>query len=189
MKKLLALFCVASMVLSLSACGGVDNTETSEHTTTAISGTDEAQSVEMETQEYRHHIELSDVYDAILAEQPTDLEPLVMFAEDGYSDLVQSLYPDMARFDYNQMVLYAPPVTGFPCEIMMVEAKYEEDADHAEDVFLERIENGAADDTYPENAEGWMLRAEVQRDGFYVAMIVLPEGYEIPNNVFYLVGE
>ena len=40
--------------------------------------------------------------------------------------------------------------------------------------------------TYPESAAGWQLYAQVQSSGNFVCMIVLPEGYTIPENVFEL---
>ena len=190
-EKVLAILASSILMISLTACGGdkddSDTSGVSDDTSKLVPVESQTIEVQPETMEARRHIELSDVYDAILAAQPEGVEPLEMTPEDGYSELVERLYPDMARFDYNQMILYAPPESGYPCEIMLVEAKYEIDADHAEDVFLDRIDKGAADGAHPENAEGWIMRAEVQRDGFYVAMIVLPEGYEIPDNVFYLI--
>ncbi|MBR5489939.1 MAG: hypothetical protein IKV79_01575, partial [Oscillospiraceae bacterium] len=56
--------------------------------------------------------------------------------------------------------------------------------DAVADIFQARIDLGSDNDTYPESAEGWMKYAQVQKSGNFVCMIVLPEGYTIPENVF-----
>ncbi len=52
------------------------------------------------------------------------------------------------------------------------------------DIFQARIDMGADDVNYPENAAGWQLYAQVQKSGNFVCTIVLPEAYVIPGNVF-----
>ena len=52
------------------------------------------------------------------------------------------------------------------------------------DIFQARIDMGADNTNYPESAAGWQLYAQVQKSGNFVCMIVLPEGYVIPENVF-----
>ncbi|MGN0687170.1 MAG: DUF4358 domain-containing protein [Oscillospiraceae bacterium] len=188
-KSIISLAVIAAMMFSLTACGKSGDESSASSANVGQTYEMTTQEAWHETEENRRHIDLEAVYNAIIAEQPSGAEPLVMFPESKDSEIVKSMYPDLERFDYNQMVLYVPPVVGYPCEIMLAEAKYRIDADHAEEVFQERIERAASDTDYPENSEGWVTRAEVQRDGFYVAMIVLPEGYTIPRNVFDLVGE
>ena len=58
-------------------------------------------------------------------------------------------------------------------------------ANEVKEIFNKRIEdckNSVACD--PEINELWATNAEVQVSGNFVAMIALPEGYIIPNNVF-----
>ena len=52
------------------------------------------------------------------------------------------------------------------------------------DLFQARIDMGASITNYPESAAGWQKFAQVQKSGNFVCMIVLPEGYVIPENVF-----
>ena len=52
------------------------------------------------------------------------------------------------------------------------------------EIFKARIDLGADVTNYPESAEGWKLYAQVQQSGNFVCMIVLPEAYVIPKNVF-----
>ena len=65
-----------------------------------------------------------------------------------------------------------------------MEVTNKSDVDAVKEIFQARIDRGALDTTYPENAEPWATRAQVQVEGRYVCMIVLPEGYIIPENVF-----
>lgn len=185
--RIFAIAAACAMALSLTACSrGDDSSNTEQQRTVEAQMTAEAEPAADETQEYRRPIDLNAVYDAIMAEQPAELEPLVLLPETN-TELIYSVYPNLENVDTNQMVYYCPAVMGYPCEIMMIETKTQREADYAYDVFLDRIDNGAADTAHPENADGWTNRAEVHQDGVYVAMIVLPDGYEIPSNVFYLV--
>ena len=52
------------------------------------------------------------------------------------------------------------------------------------DIFQKRIDMGADNTNYPESAAGWAKYAKVHKSGNFVCMIVLPEGYVIPENVF-----
>lgn len=52
------------------------------------------------------------------------------------------------------------------------------------DIFQAHIDLGADNTAYPESAAGWQLYAQVQSSGNFVCMIVLSEGYVIPENVF-----
>ena len=62
--------------------------------------------------------------------------------------------------------------------------KNDADVQAVADIFQVRIDMGADNTTYSESAAGWQLYAQVQRSGNFVCMIVLPEGYVIPENVF-----
>ena len=100
--------------------------------------------------------------------------------------VVESIYPGLSEIELDQQALYFPPIFGFANEIMLVEVTNKNDVDAVKDIFQARIDRGASDTTYPENAEPWAKRAQVQVDGRYICMIVLPEGYVIPENVFAL---
>ena len=128
---------------------------------------------------------LEDIYQHILDAQSEDSEALIMFPETDPS-LVESIYPGLSEIELTQQALYFPPISGFACEIMLVEVANKADIDAVKDIFQARIDRAAADTTYPENAEPWAKRAQIQTDGRYLCMIVLPEGYVIPENVFAL---
>ena len=184
-KRILTLFTLAAAMM-LSACGGDD---ISSDVSGVSALTAEADNSIDETQEYRRPIDLEELYGLIIDYQPEGTEELVMLPEERDSDFVNAQYGGLTLDEYNQFVVYAPPVAGYPCEIVMVEAKYDIGADRAEEVFLDRIDKAANDTDYPDNAVGWANNAEVHREGFYVALIVLPDGYELPYSVFDLISE
>lgn len=128
---------------------------------------------------------LSTFYQAVIDMQPADAEELILF-EESNPDLISSFYPGLENIELNQQAFYMPPIATHPCEIVMVEVKNGVDAGAAAEIFQARIDDGAADTTYPENAAGWQQFAQVQQSGNFVAMIVLPEAYIIPENIFEL---
>ncbi len=183
--KLLSALLAMSMMLSLTACGGNNNDSSDNGSVNDnVSQTEPADSSQPDSgaaEEYEGNwYDVNELYQAILAEQPEELEPLNMFDESENKDLIMNYYPNFYNCDYEQMLYYAPATAGYPSEIMIVQTKTEREADYIEAEFVDRIEIGAADVSDPENAESWVLRAEVQRDGNFVVMIVLPEEYEIP---------
>ena len=50
----------------------------------------------------------------------------------------------------------------------------------------DRIDSGANDTGYPENAVLWQNNAQIQVQGNCLCLIALPDGYTIPENVFAL---
>lgn len=128
---------------------------------------------------------LSGIFEAILAAQPAG-EDAPIFFEESDPNLIESFYPGLLEIDLSQKAFYMPPIATHPCEIVLAEAKSEEDARKVEEIFKARIELGADNTTYPDSAEGWAKNAQVQRSGCFVCMIVLPEPYTIPENVFAL---
>ena len=128
---------------------------------------------------------LEDVYQSIMDAQSENSEALVMFPEADPA-VVESIYPGLSEIELTQQALYFPPIFGFASEIMLVEVTNKADVDAVKEIFQTRINRGASDTTYPENAEPWATRAQVQVEGRYVCMIVLPEGNTIPENVFAL---
>lgn len=159
MKRFTALLFVALMVVSLCGCSG-------ETTEAPAPGTS-----------------LSTFYQAVIDAQPENMEELILF-EEFDADLIANFYPGLDRIALNQQACYMPPIATHPCEIVLVEVKNSEDVQAVADIFQARIDMGADNTNYPESALGWQLYAQVQKSGNFVCMIVLPEGYVIPENVF-----
>lgn len=159
MKKLTVLLLVSLMIMALCGCEGK-----------ADEGPEPG-------------IALSTFYEAILAVQPEDAEELILF-EESNPELIASFYPGLESIELSQQAFYMPPIATHPCEIVLVEVKNSADVQAVMDIFQVRIDKGADNPAYPETAEGWQLHAQVQQSGNYVCMIVLPEGYIIPENVF-----
>ena len=128
---------------------------------------------------------LNTFYDAVLAAQPEDAEALILFEESDPA-LISSFYPGLEEIELSQQAFYMPPVVTHPCEIVFAEVKEEKNVKAVADIFQVRIDLGADNTTYPESAAGWQRYAQVQQSGNFVCMIVLPEGYTIPENVFAL---
>lgn len=127
--------------------------------------------------------ELAVFYQAILDAQPADAEEVILF-EEYNPDLIASFYPGLENIALNQQAFYMPPIATHPCEIVLVEVTNSEDVQAVADIFQARIDLGSDNTNYPESAAGWKLYAQVQSSGNFVCMIVLPEGYVIPENVF-----
>ena len=122
-------------------------------------------------------------YEAVLAAQPEGAEDLIFF-EESNPDLINSFYPGLESIELNQQAFYMPPIATHPCEIVLVEVKDAANVQAVVDIFQSRIDLGADNTTYPESAAGWQSYAQTQHSGNFVCMIVLPEGYVIPENVF-----
>ena len=158
MKKFLLVLLTLTMIVSLVGCGGKEK------------GPEPGTPV-------------SSFYDAILAAQPEGAGDLIFF-EESNPDLINSFYPGLDGIELNQQVFYMPPIVTHPCEIVLVEVKDAANVQAVVDIFQARIDLGADNTTYPESAAGWQSYAQVQHSGNFVCMIVLPEGYTIPENVF-----
>ena len=126
---------------------------------------------------------LDTFYQAVLDAQPADAEPLILFEESNPA-LIGSFYPGLDAIELNQQAYYMPPIATHPCEIVLVEVKNDADVQKVADIFQARIDMGADNTTYPESAAGWALYAQVHKSGNFICMIVLPEGYIVPENVF-----
>ena len=159
MKKTLSMLLVFLMFLSLFGCGNEKNDAPAPGTA------------------------LNTFYQAIMDVQPEDAEELILF-EEFNPDLIASFYPGLDRVELSQQVYYMPPIATHPCEIVLVEVKNDADVQTVAEIFQARIDMGADNTNYPESAAGWKLYAQVQKSGNFVCMIVLPEGYVIPENVF-----
>ena len=165
MKKLFAVLLASLLVLSLTACGGKSDDS---------AGSDSAPA----------DLNLEDVYQSLLDQQPKDADELVMLPESS-PDILDGFSPGLSDLELKQQVFYAAPVTGFATEVMLVEVADSKDLDTVKEIFTQRIAD-ASDESgcYPETAEIWASRAVVQTSGNYAAMIVLPDGSIIPDNVF-----
>lgn len=162
MKRMAADLLVALLVLGLTACAGKRD---------GSGGVSE-------------DLALNDVYQSLLDQQPQDAEELVMLPESS-PDIIDSFYPGLNDIELKQQVYYLAPVTGFATEVMLVEAANADDMDAVKEIFVQRITIGSDESgCYPETAAVWSSRAVVQTSGNYAAMIVLPEGYTIPDNIF-----
>ena len=126
---------------------------------------------------------LNSFYDAVLAAQPEDAEAVILFEESNPA-LINSFYPGLEDIELNQQAFYMPPIATHPCEIVLVEVKDSANVKAVAEIFQARIDMGADNTDYPESAAGWQLYAQVHQSGNFVCMIVLPEGYVIPENVF-----
>lgn len=128
-------------------------------------------------------LDLEAIYQSILDAQGDAAEEIAMLPESS-PEIIESFYAGIGDIELNQEVLYMHPVTGAPTEVMLVEVANADDVQAVVDIFNARIEMGANDEFYPDNAAGWQNNAQVQTDGNFVAMIVLPDEFTIPENVF-----
>lgn len=193
MKKLFSLLLAAILLLTLAACAPVDK-DNADDIQPPVSNDPQPEPTPDPEPEPEPEPEpavptdlvLEDVYQAILNAQEGQ-DPLVMFPE-GNPDLIESFYPGLSQIELVQQAIYFPPVLGFVSEVLLVEVANHADVQSVVEIFEARIEHGASDTTYPDVAAYWTTCAQVQSAGNYVAMIALPNGYTIPENVFELVG-
>ncbi len=128
-------------------------------------------------------IDLEKVYNSIIDAQPKDAEELILFQETS-EDYLEELYTGLKDIELEEKVIYVHPI-GIACEIALVQVKNSNDVKSVEEIFSNRIEKGIESIMCDSEAQDiWRRRAEVQTKGKYVCMIVLPDGYEIPENVF-----
>ena len=167
MKRLFSLLTLCALMLALTACGAPAAPSGS-----AASGAASDSEISFDA-----------VYQGILDAQE-NADELVFFPEES-ADAIESLYPGLSALNPVRLQLYLPPVTGFACEILLVEVA-EGDVDAARAILQDRIDSGASDTGYPENAVLWQSNAQVQVQGSCLCMIALPDGYTIPENVFAL---
>ena len=167
MKRLLSVLTLCALMLALTACGNGNG---------ASSGGASSAGGE---------VSFDAVYQGILdAQKDSGQEEPIFFPEEG-ADAIESLYPGLSALNPSRVQLYLPPVTGYACEILLVEVA-EGDVDAAKAILQDRIDSGAGDTGYPENAVLWQNNAQVQVQGNCLCLIALPDGYTIPENVFAL---
>lgn len=128
-------------------------------------------------------IALEKVYKSIIEMQPEDAEELILFQETS-EDYLEELYTGLKDIELEEKMIYVHPI-GIACEIALVEVKNSDDVKSVEEIFSKRIEKGIESIMCDADSQDvWRRRAEVQTKGKDVCMIVLPDGYEIPENVF-----
>ena len=164
MKKLICLLLAAVMVLALAACGGND---------TPVGDVSSDPQQDPQTQSVDLKQTAADAVAALGDEYP-------MFPVEDTAEL-ESLYPGLTAVETKQLVAYQPPVSGFGCELAMVEVANAADAETVRGIFQARVDGFANDTAYPENAPpAWKNNAAVTVNGSYVVLGVLPEDTDLP---------
>ena len=191
MKKTIFILLAFLLLLSMGACGNTNLSETlpivesesSQQTTSTESNrvTEQDKTTESEIPAVEP-LELEEVYQNILTSINAG-DDFILFPESN-PNIMDELYEGLSGVELNQSVFYIHPITGFACEIMLVEVANETDLQTVIDIFEGRIALGTNETFYAETAALWKTNAQVQTFGNYVCMIALPEGYEIPENVF-----
>ena len=164
MKKWICMLLAAMTVLSLAACGGNQNPQQEN-------GTQQG-----DTQQNEQTVDLKQAAEDAIATLGDEL-PLVPVED---ADELEGLYPGLAAVETKQIVAYQPPVSGFGCELVMVEVANAADAETVRDILQQRVDSIANDTAYPENAPAWKNNSAVTVNGKYVVMGVLPEGMTLP---------
>ena len=183
MKKVIFVLALSVMLSMLTACGsgGVNGQTTSSGEITQPPQSSQSQQTDVSEEE---KIVLEDVYNSIIAAQEENVqEPLIFFPETDI-EMLNGLYYGISDIELTQVVDYQPPVVGAASEIMLVQVADSSDVRKVVDILQNRIDSEAGDTLYTDRGEQWAKRAEIQVSGNYVCMIVLPEGYTIPENVF-----
>lgn len=176
-KAILALALAGALSVScLAACG-----KQGESTTTSAT---EAVTTEATVAKV---YDLADVFKGILDKQGADKSEELeqRLRETDNMDKIGGLYVGIGDIDLAQVKLYAPPISGNACEVILVEAKNDADVKAVQDVLQARIDsaiNGGACDE--EMGAVWKNNSKIYTSGNYVAMVVLPNGYTIPENIF-----
>lgn len=191
MKKTIFILLAFLLLLSMVACGNTNPSETlpiveSESSQQTISTesdrvTEQDKTTEIESPAVEP-LEMEEVYQNILTSINAG-DDFIMFPESN-PNIIEELYEGLSGIELNQSVFYIHPITGFACEIMLVEVANEDDLQAVIDIFEGRIALGTNETFYAETAALWKTNAQVQNFGNYVCMIALPNGYEIPENVF-----
>ena len=155
MKKLCCIVLTALLVLSLAACGKATPQEDSKS------------------------VDLKQAAEDAIASLGDEV---VLFPVEDTAE-IESLYPGLTAVETKQLVAYQPPVSGYGCELVMVEVANSADTETVRSILQQRVDNAANDSTYPENAPAWKNNAAVTVNGNYVVMGVLPEGMALPDAV------
>ena len=171
-KRILALLLSLVMVFALAACGGSSAPASgAEASAEASAGSEE-------------ELDLQAIYEAFIDLQAdSEQGELLLFPEED-DEMIGEYYVGLSDFELKQRVIAFAPVTGGPLEIALVEAANPDDVEGIKKCFEDRIARGGGCGVESEYA--WEHRSGVQVKGNYVAMIVLPDGFIIPDDVFAL---
>lgn len=147
MKKVLSFFLVLALALGMTACG-------------SGGGKDAAETPDLQA-----------YYDDLMTSLG-DNAPMMMEVTD---DLVESMYPGLSSYTFNQKVLQTAAISAVAFEMALVEVADEADVEAVKGIFQSRIdsqvEGGAM---YPATIEAWQ-NAEVIVNGNVVALIAAGE--------------
>ena len=167
-KRILALLLSLVMVFALAACGG--------------SSAPASQGAASE--EAAEELDLQAIYEAFIDLQADSEQGELMLFPEEDDEMIGEYYVGLSDFELKQRVIAFAPVTGGPLEIALVEAANPDDVEGIKKCFEDRIARGGGCGVESEYA--WEHRSGVQVKGNYVDMIVLPDGFIIPDDVFAL---
>ena len=167
-KRILALLLSLVMVFALAACGG----------------SSAPASQEAASEEAGEELDLQAIYEAFIDLQADSEQGELMLCPEENDEMIGEYYVGLSDFELKQRVIAFAPVTGGPLEIALVEAANPDDVEGIKKCFEDRIARGGGCGVESEYA--WEHRSGVQVKGNYVAMIVLPDGFIIPDDVFAL---
>ena len=190
MKKTFFFTATAVLIISLAGCGSkteeapdVTPTITVSPTATETPSPTEAPTATPDA-DADLNLNLEDVYQALLKYQTDNgKEVPVLFPGTG-DPYLEEFYSGLFDLELRQSVYYIAPITGFACEVVLVEVANEADIETVKSIFQARIDAGAADTGYPETAKLWQTNSHIQSTGNYVGMIVFPDEQIVPDNVF-----
>ncbi len=179
MKKIILGIISVACVFSLVACSNTNNN-------TELNNNQEGQQQPaIQEENNKNDIELTDVYNSIIAAQPEETRDGLVFFPETDTETINSFYPGLSDISLKQEEIYMPAITGFAQEIALVEVENTDDVEKVKEIFNKRIEQGKEEGACdPGVNKIWERNAVVQVKGNYVAMIVLPDGYTIPEDVF-----
>ena len=151
MKKFMILVLTA-LTLTLTACGGNVDAETSVDA------------------------DLQGLYDTLAEEFQWEEGYLV----DIEGEMLESYYPGLSEISTRQFIAKMPVMSSVVNEIVFLQCETEEDAAKAAEILQSRIDYQVGDENnpggawYPESIEAWK-KGQVIQQGTYVAMIASAE--------------
>ena len=181
MKKIILGIISIACVFSLVACSNTNTNNNNE----LNNNQENQQQTPIQEENNKNDIELVDVYNSIISSQPEEKRDELVFFPETDSETINSFYPGLSDISLKQEEIYMPAVTGFAQEIALVEVENADDVEKVKEIFNKRIEQGKEEGACdPDVNKIWERNAVVQVKGNYVAMIALPDGYTIPEDVF-----
>ena len=166
MKKWMMFALTALMLLTVTACGGNSDGDSSGDAGNADVDLESCYAGLAEEYHWTEDAENSQEGDLLM----TSIA----------DDLLESYYAGLSEVPHKQLVVKAPMMSSLVNEIALIQCDTEEDADKAAEIFQARIDYQVGDETnpggawYPESIEAWK-QAQVIREGTYVAMIASAE--------------